>query len=718
MDNADKAESGGCCGGLGHSAKAIPKKTLIIAGVVTAVVIAAIVGAVVGTQAAKNSSGSSDSSDVQPIAGCGAATAYSSDAAQTEGVSYWFSDSTCCSKCPVASVGTYDCGGGLLKYVTQCASGSAPYTSYYSPAGLSSKAAPACSATDPSSTTATKCSAAEPKAAATAAGGFFTEAPKAAAPVPAPTPAPSSGKIVPSFGVPRKLLWSDEFDGTALNTDIWTPYVGNGCEQKATDGTLAPNCGFGNGELQSYEAANVYVQGGSLYLNAELLAKPLANTAQIASGKVTSNAPYTAKFGRVEALITLPFGIGLWPSFFLLPVNETYGPWPASGEIDILETYNIQPSPVATPVLSSLHYGTPVYLNGPKGQNGCVLMDGRSLGGEPHVFALEWSPESLKFYVDNYLFCEMTQWWTENGAKVNADPSAPFDDPFYITLALAVGGQVPQVASLAQLPPDTLPAQLKIDYVRVFAATAAEMAWINPFPGPIVPAGQTDGWFYAPEPASGAYHIDLQTDSQSPFVFTPALVRIENEYFDFGGEGVGYHELTPLTNEGTCALRPYDGVDVHEENIYIPPLAFKFGDSGGAYVRYMATEWTAYSITVPKLYPFLFVEVRHSTLTPNARFKLIADSFNCANPEADGGITLLETQVVLSHLAVQPPSPALGLEDVSPCWQQQFFQAAGPLPVGDHTLVFCSLTDNLNVSYMNFTPYPPTENPVEGPGCN
>jgi hypothetical protein len=69
------------------------------------------------------------------------------------------------------------------------------------------------------------------------------------------------------------------------------------------------------------------------------------------------------------------------------------------------------------------------------------------------------------------------------------------------------------------------------------------------------------------------------------------------ELFDYGGEGVGYHDDDPEANTGSCALRPYDGVDVYEENLYIPPGSFKFGNSGGAYVKYMKGEWTAYSVT-------------------------------------------------------------------------------------------------------------------------
>ena len=82
----------------------------------------------------------------------------------------------------------------------------------------------------------------------------------------------------------------------------------------------------------------MYVEDGSLILEAKLEDVELPNGNLISSGKLvsTSTYRYVSLHGRVEAMITLPFGIGAWPSFFLLPVNETYGAWPASGEIDIL----------------------------------------------------------------------------------------------------------------------------------------------------------------------------------------------------------------------------------------------------------------------------------------------------------------------------------------------------------------------------------------------
>jgi hypothetical protein len=342
------------------------------------------------------------------------------------------------------------------------------------------------------------------------------------------------------------------------------------------------------------------------------------------------------------------------------------------------------------------------------------MLDGDTLGGEPHLFALEWAPQSMKFYVDDMLFCEMTQWWT--GADLT-NKEAPFDQSFYITLALAVGGQVPQVYNVTDIPDGTLPMQYKIDYVRVYSATDDEMSWVNPFPGPVVDASEANLDIYPSEPESGSYHVDFVSGLNSPFELTAASVRIDMELFDYGGEGVGYHDIDPTINYGTNPLRPFDGVDLYEENIYLPPDTTKFGNSAGSYVRYMRGEWTAYTVTVLDNYELMFVEIRHSTLIANSGFRIIADSTNCEDPESDGGILLVNVPAVaVSHVALEPAPASLGLSDVSPCWQTQYWQTE-LLEKGTHTIVFCSYADDLNVSYMDFTPYVPVNDLSEGPGC-
>ncbi|MES2798342.1 MAG: glycoside hydrolase family 16 protein, partial [Bacteroidota bacterium] len=110
----------------------------------------------------------------------------------------------------------------------------------------------------------------------------------------------SNGQACPT------LVWQDEFDGNALNATNWNISTGNGCPSL---------CGYGNNELQSYEAANLTVSNGTL----KILAKQEnIGGANYSSGKITSKDKAKFTYGRYEARIKLPKGDGLWPAFWML----------------------------------------------------------------------------------------------------------------------------------------------------------------------------------------------------------------------------------------------------------------------------------------------------------------------------------------------------------------------------------------------------------------
>ncbi|KAG5175811.1 concanavalin A-like lectin/glucanase domain-containing protein [Tribonema minus] len=111
---------------------------------------------------------------------------------------------------------------------------------------------------------------------------------------------------------------------------MWAYDVGNGCN---TDF----GCGWGNKELQSYRAANAFLEGGQLVLEAVSEYPVLADGSSFSSGRVHSIAPATVLYGLVEAKITIGSGVGPWGSFFLLPEENVYGDWPGSGEIDVVQ---------------------------------------------------------------------------------------------------------------------------------------------------------------------------------------------------------------------------------------------------------------------------------------------------------------------------------------------------------------------------------------------
>lgn len=234
------------------------------------------------------------------------------------------------------------------------------------------------------------------------------------------------------------LVWSDEFDGTTLNSSNWNISTGNGCPGL---------CGYGNNELQSYEAANLTVSGGTL----KILAKQQnVGGANYSSGKVTSKDLRKFTYGRYEARIKLPKGDGLWPAFWMLSNNEPYGTWPKSGEIDIMEyvaSNNNQ-------TLGYIHYGN--FWPNNQNQGKKYTVSNTNLSDAFHVFAIEWEPNIIRWYIDGVLF----------STKINTDlaPFAwPFDQDFYLILNVAVGGNLGGAVNNSMLP-----ATMEVDYVRVY----------------------------------------------------------------------------------------------------------------------------------------------------------------------------------------------------------------------------------------------------------
>jgi hypothetical protein len=110
------------------------------------------------------------------------------------------------------------------------------------------------------------------------------------------------------------LQWSDEFDGTTLNLNHWEYQIGDGCD--------AGLCGWGNNELQSYHPTNVLVSGGMLSITAK---QELSGASHYTSGRIRTRGLYDVKYGYMEARIQIPSGPGMWPAFWMLSTNETYG---------------------------------------------------------------------------------------------------------------------------------------------------------------------------------------------------------------------------------------------------------------------------------------------------------------------------------------------------------------------------------------------------------
>ena len=230
------------------------------------------------------------------------------------------------------------------------------------------------------------------------------------------------------------LVWSDEFNGTTLNTSNWNYNVGN------------PGV---NNELENYtnRSQNVSVSGGNLNITA---LQESYGGSSYTSGKLNSQTKKSFKYGRFEASIKLPSTQGLWPAFWMMPETSVYGGWPQSGEIDIMEEQGSNPYKN----FGTIHYGSSA---SPLSRGGTYI-DTSDLSAGFHTYAVEWKPDTINWYLDNHNYYTVT-------ASSISPRSWPFDQNFYIILNLAVGGWFGGNPDGTTVFPQTM----EVDYVRVYS---------------------------------------------------------------------------------------------------------------------------------------------------------------------------------------------------------------------------------------------------------
>jgi beta-glucanase (GH16 family) len=239
------------------------------------------------------------------------------------------------------------------------------------------------------------------------------------------------------------LVWNDEFDqpdGSQPNPQNWSYEKGGG--------------GWGNGEAQKYTDTleNSYIEDGKLVIKANISTTE-GLLPEYTSARLVTRGKHKWLYGRFEFRAKLPYGQGIWPAFWLLPQDMKYGSWPLSGEIDIMEMVGHEPGTI----YGTIHYGKPHQFQGISYE----LPLGERFANNFHTFALEWEPKEIRWYVDGNLYQTLTQWFT---SITQGERASPFDQPFYIIIILAVGGQWPG------WPDKTteFPQYLVIDYIRVY----------------------------------------------------------------------------------------------------------------------------------------------------------------------------------------------------------------------------------------------------------
>ena len=280
----------------------------------------------------------------------------------------------------------------------------------------------------------------------------------------------------PSLSGGRTLVWADEFNGTSVDPAKWSfvedcwgggneerqCYVRDGGVATVTDGLLTITARRRDSNGQALPADQR--QAGKAV---ETKALPYSSAKLVTKGK----AQWT--YGRFEIRARLPTGQGTWPAIWMLPEENHYGPWAASGEIDILEAVNLGapcsecPGGLENRLLGTLHFGRPWPGNAHKGDEKPLP---QILNGAFHIFALDWSPRRMVWTVDGLAFAERRTGDWNTSASIAA--GAPFDRPFYLILNLAVGGGLAESRDLKTVDPAAFPARFEIDWVRVWQCPA------------------------------------------------------------------------------------------------------------------------------------------------------------------------------------------------------------------------------------------------------
>jgi beta-glucanase (GH16 family) len=261
-----------------------------------------------------------------------------------------------------------------------------------------------------------------------------------------------------------QLVWSDEFDGDTVNSTNWTFDIGNGTG------------GWGNDELEYYTSRpqNVYVTNGLLHILAQQESYQGYN---YTSAKLKTLGLFSQKYGRFEFYASLPQGQGYWPALWMMPEDSVYGGWAASGEIDVMENMGSNP----TNVLGTIHFGG-MYPNQAQSYGPSFNFTGGDSVTNFHLYALEWTTNSISWYVDNQLYETQTNWWSSSNptnTNIRNPYPAPFDQPFYLIMNLAVGG------NFGGNPNSTtvFPGEMQVDYVRVYSGSAPPPP---PLPPPVL----------------------------------------------------------------------------------------------------------------------------------------------------------------------------------------------------------------------------------------
>lgn len=237
-----------------------------------------------------------------------------------------------------------------------------------------------------------------------------------------------------------KLVWQENFNGNRLDTSTWNYEVNDE--------------GGGNHEWQYYTArdTNAYVKDGLLHIRG---LKEDYLTRHYTSARLTTSKKADFTFGKMEIRAKLPLGPGMWPAIWMMPTDSKFGPWPLSGEIDIMEIKGQTPDTL----YGTMHYGPAPPNNRYKGGKLVRPVPG-GWGDDFHVYSIIWQKDKIEWLVDGIKYHEGTIADITNKKGV----PYPYNERFHFIVNLAVGGDF----VFNKVDDSALPNEFLIDYLKVW----------------------------------------------------------------------------------------------------------------------------------------------------------------------------------------------------------------------------------------------------------
>lgn len=304
-----------------------------------------------------------------------------------------------------------------------------------------------------------------------------------------------------------KLKWKDDFNGDSLNKADWNVE------------THEP--GWVNSEWQAYvdSADNIQVKDGKLLLKPVKTVDKDGN-ASYTSGRINTQGRHDFKYGYFECRAKVPTGKGYLPAFWMMPTDENlYGQWPKCGEIDIMEVMGQE----TNKAYGTIHYGEPHAQS----QGTYSVSAADNFADNYHTYAVDWEPGKITWYIDGIKYHEESDWFSAKENQGTVAYPAPFDQPFYMILNLAVGG------SWVGYPDDTTTyddQEYAIDYVKVYQKDSYDENVKKPEKEVIFKEADTNGNYIT----NGEFSVaeDLSDDVDWKFLTTEGgkgSAKIENK---------------------------------------------------------------------------------------------------------------------------------------------------------------------------------------------